>query len=51
MCLKFWKDYEKVINDSHLPRDLEWMQMESGKDWFWFSEAFVKGKITKIPDF
>ena len=26
---------------------MEWIQRESGKDWFWFSQCFVKGRVFK----
>ena len=29
--------------------DLEWAKRGSGKDWFWFSQCFTKGKIKVFP--
>src|ERR1700739_1448344 len=48
LCLMFWKDFKQQLTqqgDRNYSKegwyDLERVQRESGKDWFWFSQSFV----------
>src|SRR6185437_6702321 len=57
LCLKFWKDYKQQLTEESGRNyskegqyDLEWVQRESGKDWFWFSQCFINGKIQTPPE-
>ena len=50
-CLEFWKDYKQQLTQQsggdyseEGEFDLECVQRESGKDWFWFSQCFVNGR-------
>ena len=54
LCLQFWKDYKQQLtqkdgNDysKEGEYDLEWVQRESGKDWFWFSKYFMNGRVSE----
>ena len=58
LCLQFWKDYKQQLTQQggrnyskEGEYDLEWVQRESGKDWFWFSQCFVKWKGFKDGQF
>jgi len=57
LCLQFWKDFKQQLtqqgnwNYSEEGKfDLEWVQRESGKDWFWFSQCFINGRIFEVCD-
>src|SRR6185437_14618131 len=52
LCLEFWKDYKQQLTQQsgwnyskEGEYNLERVQRESGKDWFWFSQYFVNGRV------
>src|SRR5271168_4599667 len=52
LCLQFWKDYKQQLTQKggwnysiEGEYDLERVQRESRKDWFWFSKCFVNGRF------
>ena len=55
LCLKFWKEHKQQLtqqttNDYSLEGEyeLESVQKESGKEWFWISQCFVNGRVYGI---
>jgi hypothetical protein len=57
-CLRFWDEFKQKItvyktgesNCNYCQKgdyDLERIQRESGKDWFWFSRCFANGRVFK----
>ena len=54
LCLEFWRDFKQQLTQQggwdyciEGEYNLEWIQRESGKDWFWFSRCFANGIVFK----
>ena len=52
--MDFWKDYKQQLTQQgggdyckEGKFNLEWVQRESGKDWFWFFRCFANGRVFK----